>query len=65
LPSVPPERLLTLATPGEAVAGRSCTASHVARSAIVLAIGVGGGLATMLLGYVARPTSERPGVPAS
>ena len=36
-----------------------------ARSAIVLAIGVGGGLATVLLGYVARSASARPGIPAT
>ena len=39
--------------------------SDVARSAIVLAIGVGAGLATVLVGYMARSAAARPGVPAT
>jgi putative oxidoreductase len=46
-------------------AGIHWAMSDAARAAIVLAIGVGGGLATMLLGYVARSTPARPGVPAT
>jgi hypothetical protein len=46
-------------------AGIDWAMSDAARSAIVLAIGVGGGLATVLLGYVARSASARPGVPAT
>jgi hypothetical protein len=39
--------------------------SDAARAAIVLAIGVGGGLATVLLGHVSRSASARRGVPAT
>jgi hypothetical protein len=39
--------------------------SDVARSAIMLAIGVGAGVATVLLGCVARSAGARPGVPAT
>jgi putative oxidoreductase len=39
--------------------------SDVARAAIVLAIGVGGGLATVLLGYLTRSAPARPSVPAT
>jgi putative oxidoreductase len=46
-------------------AGIHWSMSHVARAAIVLAIGVGGGLATVLLGYVARSAPARPSVPAT
>jgi hypothetical protein len=46
-------------------AGIDWSVSHVARSAIVLAIGVGGGLATGLLGYVARSASAQPGIQAT
>jgi putative oxidoreductase len=46
-------------------AGIDWSMSHVARSAIVLAIGVGGGLATVLLGYVTRSAPARPSVPAT
>jgi putative oxidoreductase len=46
-------------------AGIHWSMSQVARAAIVLAIGVGGGLAMVLLGYVARSTPVRPSVPAT
>jgi putative oxidoreductase len=46
-------------------AGIHWSMSHVARAAIVLAIGVGGGIATVLLGYVSRYASARPSVPAT
>jgi hypothetical protein len=39
--------------------------SHVARSGVVLALGVGSGLATVVLGYVARSASAQPGIPAA
>lgn len=39
--------------------------SQVARAAIVLAIGVGAGLATVFLGAVARYASARPSVSAT
>lgn len=46
-------------------AGIHWSMSHVARAAIVLAIGVAGGLGTVVLGYVSRYTSARPSVPAT
>jgi putative oxidoreductase len=46
-------------------AGIDWSMSHVARSAIVLAIGVGGGLVTVLLGYAARRAPTGPSVPAT
>jgi putative oxidoreductase len=46
-------------------AGISWSMSHVARAAIVLAIGVGGGLATVLLGYLAQRAPGRTSVPAT
>jgi putative oxidoreductase len=46
-------------------AGIDWSMSDVARAAIVLAIGVGAGLATVLLGYLARSTTARLGVPAT
>jgi putative oxidoreductase len=46
-------------------AGIDWSMGDAARSAIVLAIGVGAGVATVLLGYVARSTAARPGVPAT
>ena len=46
-------------------AGIHWAMSDVARAAIVLAIGVGAGLGTVLAGYVSRSTSARPGVPAT
>lgn len=46
-------------------AGIHWSMSHVARAAIVLAIGVGSGLATVLLGSMARSAPARPGVPAT
>ena len=46
-------------------AGIQWAMSDVARSAIVLAIGVGAGLATVLAGYVTRSTPAHPGVPAT
>ncbi len=46
-------------------AGIHWSMSHVARAAIVLAIGVGAGLGTVLLGALARSTSARPGVAAT
>jgi hypothetical protein len=46
-------------------AGIDWSMGDAARSAIVLAIGVGAGVATVLLGYVARSTGARPGVPAT
>lgn len=46
-------------------AGIHWSMSHVARAAIVLAIGVGGGVATVLLGYVSRSEAAQPSVPAT
>jgi putative oxidoreductase len=46
-------------------AGIHWSMSHVARAAIVLAIGVAGGLGTVLLGYVARSGPARRSVPAA
>src|SRR5246127_3453575 len=46
-------------------AGIDWSMSDVARAAIVLAIGVGGGLATVLLGYVSRSAAARRSVPAT
>ena len=39
--------------------------SVVGRAAIALAIGVGAGLTTVLVGYAARSTTGPPGVPAA
>jgi hypothetical protein len=39
--------------------------SLVGRAAIALAIGVGAGLTTVLVGSVARSDAARPGVPAT
>lgn len=46
-------------------AGIHSSLSHVALAAIALAIGAGAGLATVLLGYLARSTPTRPSVPAA
>jgi putative oxidoreductase len=46
-------------------AGIDWSMSDVARAAVALAIGVGAGLATVLLGYLARSSTARPGVPAT
>ena len=46
-------------------AGIDWSMSDAARSAIVLAIGVGAGLATVPGGYLARSAAARPGVPAT
>lgn len=46
-------------------AGIDWSMSHVARAAIALAIGVGGGLATVFLGWVMRTAPARPRVPAT
>lgn len=46
-------------------AGIHWSMSHVARAAIVLAIGVGSGLATVLLGSLARSASGQASVPAT
>jgi putative oxidoreductase len=46
-------------------AGIHWSMSDAARAAIVLAIGVGGGLATVLLGYLTRSAPARPSVPAT
>lgn len=45
-------------------AGIDWSMSDAARAAIVLAIGVAGGLTTVLLGYATRSGSSRRGVPA-
>ena len=37
----------------------------VSVAAIALAIGVGGGVAMVLAGYLARSTTARPGVPVT
>ena len=46
-------------------AGIHSSLSHVALAAIALAIGAGAGLATVLLGYLARSAPARPSVPAA
>ena len=46
-------------------AGIDWSMSTAGRAAIALAIGVGGGLATVLRGYVARSAATRSGVPAT
>ena len=46
-------------------AGIHSSLSHVALAGIALAIGVGGGIATVLGGYLARSATARPGVPAT
>jgi putative oxidoreductase len=46
-------------------AGLHWSMSHVARAAIVLAIGVAGGIGTVLLGYVSRSSPARRSVPAA
>ena len=46
-------------------AGIHWSMSHVARAGIVLAIGVGAGVATVLAGYLARSAPTRQGVPAT
>jgi putative oxidoreductase len=46
-------------------AGIHWSMSHAARAAIALAIGVGAGLATVLLGALARSATDQPSVPAT
>jgi putative oxidoreductase len=46
-------------------AGIQWSMSHVARAAIVTAIGAGAGVLTVLLGYVSRLSQAHPGVPAA
>jgi putative oxidoreductase len=46
-------------------AGIDWSMSLVGRAAIALAIGVGAGVTTVLVGYVARSGAARPGVPAT
>jgi putative oxidoreductase len=46
-------------------AGIHSSISHAGLAAIALAIGVGGGVATVVGGYLARSVSARPGVPAT
>ena len=46
-------------------AGIHWSMSDVARAAIALAIGVGGGVATVLLGYLGRTSVAQPSVPAT